>query len=118
MGLRIALDTRAADALDQGAVAVHVSVAGGTAPLKLTLHLDGLPLGGWDSLADVYEFRLAPLTGRPRALTVRVVDADGQWGSRSAVVEGRPDARGDTIADAPRVTLRSSIRSRARATLA
>lgn len=108
MALQISLGARAVEAAEETALAVHVSVAGGTAPLKLTLHLDGRVVGGWDSVADVYEFRVASLAVGPCALTVRVVDAVGRWGSRSVVVDGA----GRHTDSEPRVTLRSSVKSR------
>jgi hypothetical protein len=109
MALQVSLGARAVDAPEDTALAVHVSVAGGVTPLKLTLHLDGRVVGRWDSVADVYEFRVASLAVGPRALTVRVVDAVGRWGSRSVMVDGRAGREPDPE---PRVTLRSSVKSR------
>jgi len=135
VALEVALATRM-ETGEEAALAVTVSVAGGQAPLRLSLHLDGGLVGAWESVADLYEFRVAPLRGPRQALTVRAVDAAGRWGSRSVIV----DARAGELAAAghepligrapataplagvggpgrplPRASLRSSVRTRTHA---
>jgi hypothetical protein len=126
VALEVALDTRAAEELTPGTFAVHVSVSGGQRPLQLSAYFDGQLVGAWDSVADVYEFRASDLFGARHALTVRAVDAAGQWGGASTVIRAVEPGRGaddspptpaasQTEGSRPRLTLRSSVRSRRRA---
>ncbi|HEY6416233.1 MAG TPA: hypothetical protein VIX41_08350, partial [Acidimicrobiales bacterium] len=81
-----------------------MSVGGGRAPLRLLLYLDGELASACDSVADVYEFRAAGLAGARRALTVRVIDADGRWGGASTALPAGDTADGS----GPRIVLRST----------
>jgi len=108
MALDVALDVMPAD---DGDVVLRVNVGGGTVPLRVSVYLDGALAGAWDSVCDVYEFRAASLAGR-RTLTVRAVDAEGCWGGASTLLAPGHAARaGDEVAP-PRVTLRSTLRTR------
>lgn len=124
MALEVALDARPDQELRPGTFAVHVSVNGGKTPLRLSVYFDGQLVGAWDSVADVYEFRACDLFGTRHALTVRAVDAAGQWGGASTIIrpqEPRYGAEGSwvgapspTDGSRPRLTLTSSVKSRTR----
>lgn len=113
MALHVDLATQRTEIAGEAALTVHVKITGGAPPFGVTLFVDGRPTAAWQSLADVYEFRLVPVDGFRRALTARVVDQSGQWGASSAVIDPEPaSAIGDRTTELPRVTLRSSVRSR------
>lgn len=103
--------------MSPGTLAVHVSVNGGAPPLSLTLFLDGEPVGSWESVGDVYEFRASDLPGRRHSLTVRAVDSTGRWGGATVLATGASlepalVATGATgEASRPRFALRSSIKT-------
>jgi hypothetical protein len=117
MPLEVALGTRAGGETLPGTLAVHVSVGGGTPPLCLMLFLDGEPVGSWESVGDIYEFRASDLPGARHSLTVRAVDSAGRWGGATtfASVTGPEPAlvAADERAPArrPRFALRSSVRT-------
>lgn len=108
MALEVVLDTRPADPSEPDVFSLRVDVNGGRAPLRLLLYVDGDLASACDSVADIYEFRASSLAGPRRALTVRVIDADGRWGSASQVISGSSKE----AAAPPRIMLRSSVKSR------
>ncbi len=109
MALDVVLDVRPAGPSEPDAFSLRVDVSGGRAPLRLLLYVDGDLANACDSIADIYEFRASSLAGGAhRALTVRVIDADGRWGSASRVISGSVKE----VAGPPRIMLRSSVKSR------
>ncbi len=108
MALEVVLDARPAGPPEPDVFSLRVDVGGGRAPLRLLLYVDGELASACDSVADIYEFRASGLTGARRALTVRVIDADGRWGSASRLISG-----GVSDVTSPlRIMLRSSVKSR------
>jgi hypothetical protein len=111
--LQVALSVRPDGALGPGAFAVEVKVTGGTPPLRLLLYCDGALAGACDSVADLYEFRTSTGSGARHALTARVVDAAGRWGGASTMFGAAPvETPACRPEPAPRLVLRSSVRTR------
>ena len=117
MPLDVELGTRADGDMSPGTLAVHVSVTGGAPPLCLTLFLDGEPVGSWESVGDVYEFRASDLPGTRHSLTVRAVDSSGRWGGATVLASGAALESALVAAGAtestprPRFALRSSVKT-------
>jgi hypothetical protein len=112
--LDVALSVRTEAALEPGALAVEVRIVGGTPPLRLLLYWDGTLAGACDSVADIYEFRASVSPGSRHALTARVVDAAGRSGGASTMFGiGAAEASERRPVPAPRLVLRSSVRTRA-----
>ena len=117
MPLQVVLGTREVGDMSPGTLAVHVSVTGGAPPLSLTLFLDGEPVGSWESVGDVYEFRASDLPGTRHSLTVRAVDSAGRWGGATVLAAGPSLEPALVEADAmgaparPRFSLRSSVKT-------
>jgi hypothetical protein len=97
---------------DPAGFTIRVGVDSGQTPLRLLLYVDGSLAGACDSIADLYEFHAATDPERPHALTVRVIDAHGQWGAASAMLPGQEAPRHVAASAAPRVSLRASVCSR------
>lgn len=65
---------------------IHLSVRGGTAPLRLYLYVDGDLQDSQASASDRFRVNLLGLGAGRHAVTARAVDAAGRWGGASIVV--------------------------------
>ena len=65
---------------------IHLSVRGGTAPVRLYLYVDGDLHDSQPSTPERSRFDLAGLSAGRHAVTARAIDATGRWGGASIVV--------------------------------
>jgi hypothetical protein len=65
---------------------VHLSVRGGTAPVRLYLYVDGDLQDSQSSGSDRFRVDLVGLDVGRHTLTARAIDATGRWGGASIVV--------------------------------
>jgi hypothetical protein len=89
-GLDVSVLMVLAPATSPGAYVALVRCAGGTAPIRLSLHVDGAMVESRIPAPESCEFALFDLAAGPHAVTVRAIDARGRWGGASAVVRVRP----------------------------
>ncbi|MBI2216269.1 MAG: hypothetical protein HYU51_03135 [Candidatus Rokubacteria bacterium] len=64
-----------------------VKLAGGVAPVRLSLYVNGDLIESWMPAHETCELLLPALLPGRHALTVRAVDARGRWGGASAIVQ-------------------------------
>ena len=69
-----------------GVPEVHLSVRGGTVPVRLYLYVDGNLEESQASVSDRYRVTLDGLGAGRHAVTARAIDATGRWGGSSIVV--------------------------------
>ena len=87
-GLGVALSVTPVDDMNWAdAIAVRVDVQEASAPLRVSIYLDGDLVDTWVPRATEYEVRLPDVRGR-HVVTARVIDAEGRWGGASELVEG------------------------------
>ena len=65
---------------------VHLSVRGGTAPVRLYLYVDGDLRDSQASASDRFRVNLVGLDVGRHTVTARAIDASGRWGGASIIV--------------------------------
>jgi len=84
-GLAVSLHARSDTA--QAHYAVHAHVEEGTAPITLSLYLDGDLVDTQRSTSPVHRFVAPDVPPGRHVVTVRAVDGAGRWGGASTVIE-------------------------------
>jgi hypothetical protein len=74
------------DVMWMDTVAVRVDVTDATAPLRVSVYLDGDLIDTWVPRGGGYELHVPDVRGR-HLVTARVTDAAGRWGGASELVE-------------------------------
>ena len=69
---------------------IHLSVRGGTAPVRLFIYVDGDLLDAQVSTSDRFRAGLTGVAAGRHAVTARAIDACGRWGGASIVVTVPP----------------------------
>jgi len=82
-GLAVSVLRLAAETLEPN---LHLSVRGGTAPVRLYLYVDGELRESLTSLSERFRVSLEGLGAGRHAITARAIDATGRWGGASIVV--------------------------------
>jgi hypothetical protein len=86
-GLGVVLSVKPVeDTIWADAVAVRVDVFDATAPLRVSVYLDGDLVDTWVPVGPGYELHVPDVRGR-HLVTARVTDAAGRWGGASELVE-------------------------------
>lgn len=86
-GLRVVLTVGIAPMPAPGAHVALVTRAGGVAPVRVFVYVNGELVESWMPAPETCELPLPALPPGRHAVTVRAIDARGRWGGASEIVQ-------------------------------